>query len=734
MGTFNAGFSARPFDLVLITTVTSQDHAALKSTVSWVQKIVQTGSQDSYDSTSAKSWTATIDGAAASGTFTYDFRNYNELILGSGSKEVTHTSDGTKTISLAASVPSGGVIGSASISTTETLPRLDVAPDAPTGVAVTRNSDGSQTITWTVVASTAKPVRSQKVYRRRKGAGVWSAVAAVADIPNGTTATFTDNTTEADGDYEYSVGAFNYAGSATSAAARIQATPATPTALAAAKSGADIVLTLTPATLIADCTHVIEHSTNGGSSWSAQATLAAGVTTYTATAPTSSLPHTYRAKAVTPTNALASGWATSATVQLLTAPSAATSLAPSGVACVAAEGTVLTWQHNPVDTTAQTKFQIRHRASGAGSWTEITAVASDESTWTLPAGTYASGVTVEWQVRTWGQFTNPSAYSATATLLMSTRPTAAISAPSSSLTTSTLTVAWTFFSAAGKTQAEWRSLLKQGSTVLETLAGSGTTASATFQAKVANGGSYTVTVEVCDSQGLWSAVATQAFTVSYLPPAAVTLTVTWDRETGRAYLETLPAVAVSGSTAAVATVDVQRRIDGGDWVTVVAGMPPTVYTFDPLPSIRGLNEYRAVGYSAIGATSTNATVSLPVDERQYCYLNWGIGLSEVARCCLDLDFKSTSGVEKALVQLAVGDYPTMLSGSAKTSQLSVSASLEWVTSSPIAVWEDAGQDASVHAWRDVSGRRMERASLRPLSTSQKGASNAQVDFELERIR
>ncbi len=80
--------------------VVSQNIGANQSTLEYEYRIVRTVSASSgaYSGT-AKDFRATINGVNDIETKVYDFRDYVTLIASSGSRTITHTSDGTKTIS-----------------------------------------------------------------------------------------------------------------------------------------------------------------------------------------------------------------------------------------------------------------------------------------------------------------------------------------------------------------------------------------------------------------------------------------------------------------------------------------------------------------------------------------------------------------------------------------------------------------------------------------------------------
>lgn len=397
-------------------------------------------------------------------------------------------------------------------------------PAAPTGVSAARNSDTSHTVTWTNHPTTAAPYTNVVVQRSEDDDG-WATIATVA----ATATSYTNTTTSADHAYVWRVIAGNSSGYSTPAASiTLYTTPAAPGTPSAVKSGTNIVLTFTN-TARFDVGVKVYESQNGGA-FNLLATVAtANLTTYTHVAPSSAVTHAYRVATYNGT-LISSQSAASNTVQLLAAPNAPTGLGPSTIRD-AADAVTWHWTHNPVDSSSQTAFQLRHRPAG-GAWTTVT-VTSGASTWTLAAGTYANPVTVEWQVCTKGAYADYSPWSATASSPTSTRPTATISTPADggTVTTSTVTVEWVYYDAEATAQASWQVELLSGAVVVESQAGAGAATSVVLATVVADGSAWTVRVRVTDSSGMVSTPVTSAFTVSYALPSVPLLGATWHPDT-----------------------------------------------------------------------------------------------------------------------------------------------------------------------------------------------------------
>ena len=127
-----------------------------------------------------------------------------------------------------------------SCSASYTVPYFQSAPDAPTSVTLTRNSDTQLTLSWAFAAASNKPVTSQERALSTNG-GSW----VYTTINNGTTksATITATTNSS---YYAAVRLSNSSGtSAWTYSGRVYTTPATPSAATAIKTGTNVSLQAT---------------------------------------------------------------------------------------------------------------------------------------------------------------------------------------------------------------------------------------------------------------------------------------------------------------------------------------------------------------------------------------------------------------------------------------------------------------------------------------------------------
>ena len=180
------------YTTTLTVTQTSQNTANNTSTLTYSLTLTKNAGSGLWNNNSCP-WSITIDGTqVASGTFTYDFRNYSSLTLKSSTTTtVNHNSDGTKTVSVSASVnmnnsdyvsvmqPSGSL-------TLTTIPR---ASDVTVSNYSITNTTGSISATITSKAN------FYHKWRYKVGSGSWSAWTNKGQINNTTSTVTVANTT-----------------------------------------------------------------------------------------------------------------------------------------------------------------------------------------------------------------------------------------------------------------------------------------------------------------------------------------------------------------------------------------------------------------------------------------------------------------------------------------------------------------------------------------------------------
>lgn len=170
-------------------------------------------------------------------------------------------------------------------------------------------------------------------------------------------------------------------------------------------------------------------------------------------------------------------------------------------------------------------------------------------------------------------------------------------------------------------------------------------------------------------------------------------------------------------TETIDTVDLQRKIGNGEWVTWAAGIVLQADTLqaillDTTPTLKGTNYYRAVIRSAVPSSKLSAETTSAVTEPSWGFLNSGPGFADVIRMRARLSPRSSVGRNKNVYHFAGRGKPVELSGEETNLALAVQAILHPASSgqgglsSEPEEMEAAGLDAGVVVWRDYTGRRI----------------------------
>lgn len=690
--------------------------------VSWAFYLYETGGPNlAFDTTGTINASVSVvsAGTVYSAPFNFDWRpgGLQSQLLASGTTRVYHNSNGTPpaSFSVTGSIGATGTSsagGPSSVTQSVSLPTLKVVPGIPTAVTAARISDTSDTVSWAQSsASNGQP--TSNTIRQKVNGGAWSDVVTISP------ATSANLTCAANQKIIYGVKASNTAGdSAWSAdSAPLFTTPAAPTSVVATKSGSDIVITFVDNVAFAEHSHLLEHGVDvaGVITWdgSTLATITAGTLTYTHTAPNPAQKHVYRLKAKnTDVAGLASANVQSNTVQLLTAPNKPAVPATAPFQDKAATFR-FTWVHNPVDTTVQTKRQVRYSLDGGSTWTTGAKTTDANQYLDFAGGTWAANVAVTFQVRTKGGYDSGgdgdasySPWSDSITVTFKTKPATAILSPANASTyvQAALTVGLSFTQAEAATFVSATIELWQAGLLLESI-NSTTLAGTLFATRVANGGTYTVKATVKDSNGLVSSQVTSTFSVTYTSPVAAVVAVTYLSESGIAQLElTIPAAG--GGLAAAVSVTIDRLIDGVS-ENVVSAYPsaPSLTILDTTPTIAGDNVYKVTTISADGAT-TVVSLTKTIAEQQWAFMSKGAGYTQIIKFGGAIKPVAIPTVDSALVKAsgrrrAIGLY-------AKTGGLVVTGVGDLITgegSTPKEI-EDFLLITGKGCYRDPSGRRI----------------------------
>ena len=142
--TLSGGSASSQYRIRMVVTesdVNINNNTSKVNVTAYIDKLKGTG----YFSNDGKPWNIKIDGSTvASGNKTYDFRNYTTLTLGSGSKTITHNSDGSKSVAVSAYFSSSPYLGSATVSATFNLTTIARASSIS---SITGGSELNQQVT-----------------------------------------------------------------------------------------------------------------------------------------------------------------------------------------------------------------------------------------------------------------------------------------------------------------------------------------------------------------------------------------------------------------------------------------------------------------------------------------------------------------------------------------------------------------------------------------------------------
>lgn len=306
-----------------------------------------------------------------------------------------------------------------------TIPARPIAaPAKTTGISAARISDSATQVSWANQPTAGEPYGTITVYRQVIGYGGFpgNGWAVVGSLGGGSTV-FTDAAVIGNRKWQYLTQVSNGAGTSGNDVSNvIWTTPDPPTNCARTPSGGNQVVSWTNNVLYPEYETEVWRAQNGA--WAHYTTVAAEVTSFTDTAAPNTSRWKYNVRARTPGGGgLYSGWANETSESDL-APTGATYTKPNPPSLIApvnnevvdpAAVKVMTWTHNPTDGTPQTRFVLRHREVGTGTWTTVDQ-SVPTSSYTLPANAYGNSKSVEWQVQTYGSLTStPSDFSGSAT-------------------------------------------------------------------------------------------------------------------------------------------------------------------------------------------------------------------------------------------------------------------------------------------------------------------------------
>lgn len=640
--------------------------------------------------------------------------------LWTGTRQVAPSFTGTTPVSISANLTGIEAFGAGTritLSSTHAVGRRPIqTPAAPTGLAAKRVSDLVQELSWSPTSPSAagRPYQGQVISRWVDSDQVWRDIATVgASSRSYTVSGLVENRY-----YRFSVRARNSAGDSPRAFTEgwVFTRPAAPSGVSARKVGSDIVVSWSGEHHAKDdyVSLLVEHATDGV--WGADpvASLPGGATSWTHESPDPSVTHTYRVRARVEVADLTSGPSVASNaVQLLAAPAAPSRLTPSSGAFDADRDIVLSWEHNPVDTTGQTGREVQYRHVGASSWTSAGRVTSGQESLTIPAGTLTNGLAYEWRVRTWGDHDQASPWSKTVVFQTSAAPTATILAPGEVVESSQVRAQWSFYDPEGTSQVQARLRLEtyDGLPVWQDTVAGGVD-SFQLPVTVQDEAAYILHVAVRDGHGVWSQDATQVFTVAYALPAPSSIEATWDVERGAVALYVAPGED-QDAPATVANL-VERRLPGSTWEPVGDRLPVETTITDPIPPLGQVVEYRVLAISALPSTAVSEPVEVFTDARGWVYVNWGPAWGELVKVRDNAQVSYEEAHVKERLRFAGRTYPVEFASTGRDVKITLSAKIGG-GSSTLAQWQQVAHAPAPLCYRDIE--RLEYVSSDPVSAS-----------------
>lgn len=506
----------------------------------------------------------------------------------------SYTAAQTKTTNISVTGFAGGA---PTLTTSYTIPRRAYsAPAAPTSVTVTRVNDSSADVSWSAPTSSSAPVEKVNIIQQVNDGG-WVYGGAWVSQATGTLRV----TGQSRGNrYRWAVKSHNRDGeSAWAYSPWLYQRPLEVSNVAAARSGNNIVLTWVDRNAYQyGGARIYDNGTE-------VATVPAGTTTWTHTAPSTAVTHTYSVEAYY--GSLKAGKVSSNTVQLLAAPLAPTHLSPNGGYAVAGTSQELTWSHNPTDGTPQKNYELRVRRAGTTTWTTYSSTTLEYRYITVSTFA-ANGQAIEWQVRTRGEHPDWSPWSQVASFAVASRPTVTISTPTAGQVVDAATTPVTF--TISRVPATWTVEVRDSSneTVWTRTDYSLTSPVTVTAGGLRNGENYTI--RVWATEKVDSTVQTRAISVAYAQPDPPTLEGEWDTTIGATRITVIPPAA---SSPAPDTITVYRT-DGRLIGTLTGTLQTTILTDEEAP----IHEE-----AAYYATSTATVAGQTIDSAPSPTLNLG---------------------------------------------------------------------------------------------------------------
>lgn len=488
------------------------------------------------------------------------------------------------------------------------------APNAPSGLTNTRNSNTKNTLNWTApTVNATHPVTAILIERRVDG-GAWSQIASVS----ATATSYADTTTSADHYYRYRIRSQNGAGTSSYATSGYTYnTPAAPTKVTASRL-AETTVKLAVENAARTATALEIQRSVDGATWNTVATVEGSPVAETTDEPGGG---TFYYRARNTRGSMASAWSpVSNAVVTLCAPAAPTLVSPaSGVVVSKAQETVtFEHRHNPIDGSAQTAAQFRVSIDKGATW-DVFDISGDAQQIDLE-NIVPVNTEVTWGVRTKGAHANWSPWSDNRVLYVYQEPTVAFAQPANGFVVENMPIAIQLqYEDPSGDLVSAALAISDGSRVVWSRTVTSLSYEITSDEWVPdNESAYYATVEVRSSSSL-TASASRTFTTAFVPPVPAGASVENDVETGFARLSIYLDETASDLEPAD-SITVYREVSG-ERVLLGEGLQAGAGLVDRYAPINVDYRYVVVSVADSGAVSTTY-VPARIDS-QWFYFIWG---------------------------------------------------------------------------------------------------------------
>lgn len=328
----------------------------------------------------------------------------------------------------------------------------------------------------------------------------------------------------------------------------------------------------------------------------------------------------------------------------------------------------------------QSAYQLQIREVGLESDAVDTGkMAGTSGSHTVSGATLTNNKQYQWRVKTWDELDEVGPYSDYSTFYTSAAPTVTITSPvnnGDTVSTSNLTVNWTFSDAESEGQSAYQLQLTDNSDAVlwDSAKTSDTTArSRTASYDLENSTAYKAKLTVWDAKDVPSTEAVRTFSVAFTPPATPTITATGQ---GSYITISITNPAETPPEPEVSSNYLYRRISGETaWTRIAMGIAENGSYNDYAVASGTTYEYkaRAVGSNETTTDSTTASASITLSG------SWLFDVTNQAGTIIQLKCyesrEQSWEAEGTLMQFAGRSKPIMEFGESETSVVNVSVPL-----------------------------------------------------------